>query len=114
MSIKRKEVKIFKTEVVVDMILEVRKTMPMIGGKKLYYILNKELQSLDIGRDKFFAIMKANHLFIQPRRRYHVTTNSKHRFKKYDNLILNIDIKSQVRFGFQISLILQEERNRAI
>jgi len=92
-SIKRKEIKIFKAEVVVDMILEVRKTMPMIGGKKLYYILNKELQSLDIGRDKFFAIMKANHLFIQPRRRYHVTTNSKHRFKKHDNLILNIDIK---------------------
>lgn len=75
------------------MIVEVRKIMPMIGGKKLYHILNKELQSLDIGRDKFFAILRANHLLIQPRRRYQVTTNSRHRFKKHNNLILDVDIK---------------------
>lgn len=75
------------------MIVEVRKIMPMIGGKKLYHILNKELQCLDIGRDKFFAILRANHLLIQPRRRYQVTTNSRHRFNKHNNLILDVDIK---------------------
>jgi phage antirepressor YoqD-like protein len=67
--------------------------MPMIGTKKLYYTSNKELQCLDIGRDKFFAILRKNHLLIQPRGRYYVTTNSIHRFKKHDHLILNIDIK---------------------
>lgn len=92
-SIKRREISVLKAEQVVAMILEIRKSMPMIGGKKLYYILKKELQTLDIGRDKFFDIMRANHLFIVPKRHYHVTTNSIHRFKKHSNLILNIDIK---------------------
>jgi putative transposase len=29
---------------------------------------------------------------IQPRRRYHVTTNSHHRFRKHENLILDLEI----------------------
>lgn len=67
--------------------------MPRIGGKKMYFLLHSELEKMDIGRDKFFAILSANHLLIRPKRRYHVTTNSMHRFKKHDNLLLNITIE---------------------
>jgi transposase InsO family protein len=61
--------------------------MPRIGGRKLYYLLQKHLKSLGVGRDRLFAIMKANHLLIKPTRTYHITTNSHHRFRKHKNLI---------------------------
>ncbi len=92
-EVRRVELKLIKVDEVVKMIIEIRKKMPMIGGKKLYFILHEQLQQLDVGRDKFFAILRANHLFIQPKRRYTVTTNSNHRFKKHNNLILNIGIE---------------------
>jgi transposase InsO family protein len=72
------------------MIKAIRLRMPRIGGKKLYKILYINLTELDVGRDKLFAIMKANHLQIRPKRQYHVTTNSHHRFKKHKNLIENL------------------------
>jgi putative transposase len=74
------------------MIMEIRKSMPRIGARKLYYLLADKLRHLKIGRDKFFDILRANHLLIQPKRSYHVTTNSHHRFRKHQNLILDIEI----------------------
>lgn len=66
--------------------------MPRIGTRKLYYLLLDKLQLMKIGRDKFFDILRANHLLIQPKRNYHVTTNSHHRFRKYQNQILDLEI----------------------
>jgi len=67
--------------------------MPRIGVKKLYYLLYDKLRELKIGRDKFFDILRANHLLIQPKRSYQITTNSHHRFRKHENLILNMIIE---------------------
>ena len=92
-SIRKRVQKQDKAEQVVAMISEIRKSMPRIGTKKLYHILLDKLKVLDIGRDKFFAILRANHLLIQPKRRYHITTNSHHRFRKHDNLILSVNIE---------------------
>jgi transposase InsO family protein len=64
--------------------------MPKIGTRKLYFMLKEELKQLQVGRDMLFRILKANHMLIHPRRRYHVTTNSHHRFKKHKNLIENV------------------------
>ena len=77
---------------VVSMVLEIRKSMPRIGARKLYYLLSEKLLSLRIGRDKFFDILRANHLLIMPKRSYHVTTNSHHRFRKHSNEILDLEI----------------------
>ena len=66
--------------------------MPRIGARKLYYLLFEKLQAIKIGRDKFFDILRANHLLVQPKRSYHVTTNSHHRFRKHRNLILEMEI----------------------
>ncbi len=74
---------------VVAMVAAIRNTMPRIGTRKLYYLLFDKLQLLKIGRDKFFDILRANHLLIQPKRSYHVTTNSHHRFRKHQNLVLD-------------------------
>lgn len=78
---------------VVSMVLEIRQTMPRIGAKKLYFLLNNELKQLKIGRDKFINILRANHLLITPKRSYHITTNSHHRFRKHQNQILELQIQ---------------------
>jgi putative transposase len=88
-KIRRRACKQTKAGQVVTMIMEIRKSMPRIGVRKLYYLLGDKLRQLKIGRDKFFDILRANHLLIQPKRSYHVTTNSHHRFRKHQNLILD-------------------------
>lgn len=77
---------------VVSMVHEIRMQMPRIGTRKLYYLLKDRLSVLKTGRDKFFDILRANHLLIEPKRSYHVTTNSHHRFRKHSNLILELKI----------------------
>ena len=81
-----------KAETVVNKVLEVRRDMPRIGFRKLYYMLFDELRSLHVGRDKFLSILRANHLLIKPRRNYRKTTNSYHRFHKYKNLIQDMEL----------------------
>ncbi|MFV5696721.1 IS3 family transposase [Flavobacterium sp. LB3P122] len=90
--IRRKIVKQDKAEQVVLMVDTIRKTMPRIGTRKLYYLLSDKLLLIKIGRDKFFDILRANHLLVQPKRSYHITTNSHHRFRKHENLILDLEI----------------------
>jgi len=67
--------------------------MPRIGTRKLYYMLQARLMELGVGRDRLFAILKANHMLIKPKRTYHITTNSHHRFRKHKNLIESLDIR---------------------
>ena len=90
--IRRKTVKQNKAKEVVLMVCDIRKSMPRIGTRKLYYLLSDKLELMKIGRDKFFEILRANRLLIQPKRSYHLTTNSHHRFRKHENLILDIEI----------------------
>jgi putative transposase len=81
-KIKRRIIKQDKAQLVVNLVLQIRAQMPRIGSKKLYYLLNQDLKTLKIGRDKFIDILIANHLLIVPKRFYHITTNSHHRFRK--------------------------------
>ena len=69
------------------MVQEIRIQQPRIGTRKLYHLLADKLKNLGVGRDRLFAILKANHMLIEPKRRYHVTTDSHHRFRKHRNLI---------------------------
>lgn len=75
---------------VVDLVIEIRVQMPRIGTRKLYYLLQDRLNEMNVGRDMLFRILKANHMLIIPKRSYHITTNSHHRFKKHKNLIEDI------------------------
>lgn len=74
---------------IVKMVQDIRRKMPMIGGKKLYRMLAEDLEKLSgsVGRDKFFGILRKNDLLIKRRRRYAKTTNSRHWFYVYGNLI---------------------------
>lgn len=86
-NLKRRKKRKQNATQIVSWIEELRILHPKMGGKKLYFLLKNKLETLRIGRDKFFDILRANHLLIIPKRCYHKTTNSYHRFKKHKNLI---------------------------
>jgi putative transposase len=75
---------------VISLVQAVRALMPRIGTRKLYYLLEEELNELGVGRDRLFDILRANHLLIKPKRSYRKTTNSYHRFHKHKDLITDI------------------------
>jgi len=62
-----------------------------LGAKKLYHKLKNDIkkQGIKIGRDKFYAFLRHHKLLIPKTKNYHITTNSKHHFYKYKNLITN-------------------------
>ena len=75
---------------VIELVESIRIQMPKIGTRKLYFMLKEDLKQLNVGRDMLFRILKANHMLIEQKRRYHITTNSHHRFRKHKNLIENV------------------------
>ena len=91
-SIKRVKLRRNLAEQVIALVKEQRIGQPRLGTRKLYHILNNKLRELKVGRDKFFGVLKANHLLIKPKRSYHVTTWSHHRFRKHPNLIKEMGI----------------------
>lgn len=76
----------------IGLVMGVRMRMPRIGGRKLYHILKESLEALSVGRDKLFQILKANHLLVKPKRSYHITTNSHHRFRKHKDLTIDMKV----------------------
>lgn len=91
-GLKSKENKDDEVEKILKSVNTIRREMPMLGCKKLKYLLQPELdkQGIKIGRDKFFKLMERNGLLIRRKKRYAVTTNSSHRFRVHDNLIKEI------------------------
>lgn len=59
------------------------------GGRKLYGHLKAEFErhGIKMGRDRFFEFLRNNNLLVRKTKRYHMTTNSKHQFYKYGNLV---------------------------
>ena len=76
-----------KADQVIQLVNSLRVMMPRLGTRKLYHMLEPSLQSLHVGRDKLFRILKANDMLIKPKRNYRITTDSHHRFRKHKNLI---------------------------
>lgn len=76
--------------------MELRRFMPRIGGRKLYFLLKSKLdaQGIKLGRDGFFEYLREHRLLVQPVKRYTKTTHSKHWMKKHPNLIEGRQIKS--------------------
>lgn len=70
-----------------ELVKEERKSQRRLGTRKLYQNLYDPLRQLGVGRDRLFAILKANHMHIVAKRQYQLTTNSLHRFKKHSNLV---------------------------
>ena len=67
-----------------------RKSQPRVGGRKIHKMLIAS--EIQIGRDKLFALLRKNRMLVVPKKKYVRTTNSYHRFRKYQNLIKDLKI----------------------
>jgi putative transposase len=75
-----------------DAVLQIRSQMPRIGTRKLHFMLKEKFRAsqIKVGRDKLFRLLRNEGLLIVKRKKYTITTNSKHWMHKYPNLIKNI------------------------
>jgi transposase InsO family protein len=76
-------------QVILDLIREARKELPKTGGLKLYKTIKPALvhNDIKIGRDRFYELLRRHQLLIPKNKRAYITTDSKHHFYKYPNLI---------------------------
>lgn len=86
------------SQIVAELVSEVRDQIGnhKLGARKLLPLINEQLdkKGLRIGRDQLFDIMDSYGLKVRRRkRRKPGTTDSTHGFKRYPNLIKNIDLK---------------------
>ncbi len=68
---------------------DIRRDMPRIGTRKLYYLLKDEFDknNVKIGRDALFDYLRSESMLIKPKKNYIKTTNSKHWLRKHPNLM---------------------------
>src|SRR5690606_15324521 len=78
-----------QTQVVLDLVRDVRREQPRIGTRKLYHMLSAPLgaRSIKLGRDGMFCLLRAHRMLVPAQRAYHKTTMSHHRFYKHPNLL---------------------------
>ncbi len=90
---KRQKVQIqrfLEEQVILSGVRDIRKRQPRVGGRKLHRMLNEI--GFEIGRDKLFDILRKYKMLVKPRKNYKKTTNSFHRFRKYSNMIKELEI----------------------
>lgn len=75
-------------ELVIDQVKAIRTIHPVIGGRKLLFLLQSFLfeNQIKIGRDALFDLLAAHKLLVK-RRRAFTTTFSRHWMKKYPSLV---------------------------
>jgi putative transposase len=83
-----------QSDILLELIGQIRKILPRVGGRKLYHMLEEDLvkASIKIGRDRFFSFLRQENLLIKAKKKYARTTNSSHRFRTYNNLLENKQI----------------------
>lgn len=89
-GIKFIEQKAYEADIVIDEVLRYRKYQKRLGTRKLLHEMQGflEAHNFQIGRDAMFNLLAERGMLITKRkRRGCTTTNSKHRFKKYPNII---------------------------
>jgi putative transposase len=90
----RKQDDFLKEELILQLVCEIRQTLPKIGTRKLHYLINQKLleHNLDAGRDYLFDLLTKHKLLIRNRRRKVVTTDSRHWMRKYNNLTIDVQV----------------------
>lgn len=76
-------------ELIMELVRSERALQPMLGCRKVLTLIKSELDQagISIGRDLFFELMRDREMLIKRTRRSVSTTNSRHGFAVYSNLI---------------------------
>jgi len=108
---KRKEVE----QHIVAIVKKRRKSLPREGVRKLMKSLNQdfEKQHLKVGRDTLFNVLR-EHKMLTLRKKYSArTTNSYHRFYKYNNIIKDVEMK-KAQSSLGLGYYLYQDRQRVL
>lgn len=83
-----------KASLVVKLVQKERKTQPRVGTRKLHKGLSDDFirAGLKIGRDRLFDILRERDMLVKRKKASCRTTDSYHRFHKYNNLIKGMEI----------------------
>jgi putative transposase len=83
-----------KDEVILQLVYQIRETLPRVGTRKLLHLLGPKLDShgIRVGRDYLFDLFATHKLLIRQRKRKVFTTDSRHWMKKYSNRVKGMDI----------------------
>lgn len=78
------------------MVMDIRRMMPRLGTRKLYYLLKPKLESqaIKLGRDGLFAYLRQRYMLVKPKRSYTKTTDSRHWMKKHPNIMKDFVVKA--------------------
>lgn len=76
-------------ELVVSLVKRERREQPRLGTRKLQHMLAGDLAEagVEIGRDRMFAVLRANGLLVERKRGRARTTNSRHCLPVFRNLV---------------------------
>jgi transposase InsO family protein len=79
---------------IIKLVKQQRNEQPRVGTRKLIKMIQPSLaeQDLKIGRDRLFNVLREFDLLIKRKKNTFKTTNSFHRFYKYNNLIKELRI----------------------
>lgn len=86
-ALKQVERDAIRHELIIELVQQIRGSNKKMGGKKLYHLLEADIHRIDasMGRDKFFDLLRQQGLLVKRRRKYAMTTQSRHRFRVYEN-----------------------------
>jgi len=82
-------------DIVVAMAQAIRLKQPRIGVHKLYSLVKEDIKkhNIKMGRDGLYSLLAEENLLVKKKKRKpSITTNSKHWFRKYSNLIRGMQI----------------------
>jgi len=82
--------KAYESDIIIEEVLRYRKLQKRLGTRKLFFEMQPffKAHGIQIGRDSLFSLLSERGLLIKKRKRSGcITTFSRHRFKKYPNLI---------------------------
>ena len=84
-------------ERVMELVRAKRLRQPRLGTRKLHHLLSDSFacEGLKVGRDALFGILRQSRMLVAPKRAYHKTTNSHHRFHRHPNLLKAGDAQVQ-------------------
>ena len=76
-------------ELILELVRAERALQPRLGCRKVLHLIRSELElaGIRIGRDLFFELMKERQMLVKRTKRRVSTTNSRHSFAVYNNLI---------------------------
>jgi len=74
---------------ILELVRRERAVQPFLGARKLLCLLKDEFESagVSIGRDRFFRLLEREDMLIRRRSRKPRTTDSRHSFRVYGNLL---------------------------